>query len=272
MASLAPSAGLMKVLTTPAKVASALDWRRAGGSILTLNIHRDRIDLAVARHPAPLGGGRSAAAHAASSSSAAEARTLEPLVLGRKGRSVPDESRRRLAEIVRDHKVCAFVVAWPVQPDSGKMGYAAGRALWTIEELLRDPSATTATTAATTGTKGTGVISANRPVCLWDSVRTEQSPTDMWGRNPDFARTTDKTLHLASEEQYGPDEAIVVGQVWDDFMRANWPGILRHSGRRPVPPSSQEEEGKDNEQQHYVAFGDDEESAYSSAATQKLAA
>lgn len=221
----------MKVLTTPAKVASSLDWRKTvGGAVLTLGIHSDRIDLAVSHHP---------------SSGRGNAHALQSLALGRKGRDIPEASRQRLADVVRQHRVCAYVVSWPVQPDSGKMGYAAGRTLWTIEQLLGDAG-------------GNGVISSKRPVCLWESIHKEQSVTDEWGRNPDFARTaTTNTVHSASQEQYHVDENLVLAQVWDDFMQANWPGIYRDVQHNAQDDVCEEEE---EEQQQYV-FSSSEEYA-----------
>jgi RNase H-fold protein (predicted Holliday junction resolvase) len=248
----------MKVLTTPSKVASTLDWRKAsGGAILTLTVHRDRIDMAVAQHPSSTSSlsstkstttTRQSSFSSLSSSSSTPplpfVQTLEPLLLEQKGRKIPDQSIQRLSTIVREQRICAFVVAWPVQPDNGKMGYSCGRTIWMMEELFKVGIKSTTTTTSS-------IISTNRPVCLWDSQRTttQSGSTDMWGRNPDFAlatttpTTTDvdatgasassdrnnnahKSLHVASKEQYYvADETIVVSQVWDDFMKMNWPGI-----------------------------------------------
>jgi hypothetical protein len=218
-ASAAASKGLMRVLATPAKVASSLDWRKAGGAILTLTIHTDRIEMALSHHP----------------STGRPSQTLAPLPLGRKGRVVPEESRRLLSDVVKQQRVCAFVASWPLQPDNGKMGYAAGRTLWMIEQLAEDGS----------------TLSANRPVCLWDGIRAEHSSTDLWGRNPDFARTSQKSLHSASKEQYHADEATVASQVWDDFMKANWPNIYYNSLPNAQELQAQEEE---EQEEQYILF------------------
>jgi RNase H-fold protein (predicted Holliday junction resolvase) len=183
----------MKVLTMPAKVASSLDWRKLGGALLTLDIHSDRIGVAVAHHPS-----RGERCH-----------TFESLPLEKKGRSIPDQTKRRLAELCSEHNVCGIVVSWPVQQDTGKLGFAAGRTLWTIEQLLQQGN----------------ILTPNRPLCLWDGVHAKQPPIDDWGRSAAYARTSDKTYHLASQEQYHQEENVVAAQVWKDFMKTNWPDI-----------------------------------------------
>lgn len=248
----------MKVLTTPSRVASSLDWRKAlGGAILTMSIHSDKIDMAVAQHP----------------SIGKPVKTLPPLKLEKKGRVVPQDSRRRLSDIVKEQHICAFVVSWPVQPDNGKMGYAAGRTVWTLEELLKSTTTTgSSSSSKTTTTSNSTTISPNRPVCFWDGSRstTQKGVADMWGRNPDYATTTDKTLHLASMEQYHTDDAIVVSQVWDDFMKVNWPGVYYNAINNQqsmvtTPPSKSVPKVEYIDEEKYLFNDEEEEKEYLSA-------
>jgi hypothetical protein len=122
-------------------------------------------------------------------------------------KKVPTEAKQRLARLVKDYKVCGFVVSWPLQKDTGRMGASCGRTLYTLEQLLED----------------TSIINSNRPLCLWDSQHVQPTEVDEFGRSPVFARTSTKTQHVASKEQYHQDEDIVATQVWDDFCQKYWP-------------------------------------------------
>jgi RNase H-fold protein (predicted Holliday junction resolvase) len=202
---------IMKVLATPSKIASNLDWRKVSGSVLALDIHQDRIGLALAPHPS-YGEGTS---------------TFEPIKLARKGR-VSEECKQALSDIVKDHKVCGVVVAWPLQGDTGKMGAACGRVLHTLENLLEDSN----------------IITPNRPFCLWDGNHSKGDSEDSFGRNVAYSRTpsSEKQIHKASEEQYFQDEGVVAAQVWDDFFRVHWPDLHRGQQRKQFVTSRQETE------------------------------
>jgi hypothetical protein len=184
----------MKVLTNPSKIASALDWRKVSGSILSLNIHKDSICMAVASHP----------------SFGERTQTLDSIKLLRRGHADAD-IKEQLAEIVKEFKVCGVVVSWPIQTDTGRPGAACGRILHTLDDLLEDSN----------------VISTSRPLCFWDGRHVVPETQDEWGRCAAYARTTstDKDIHVASQEQYNQDENVVAAQVWDDFVKAQWPDI-----------------------------------------------
>ena len=198
------SKAILNVLTTPSKVASKLDWRRASGSVLSLDIHQDRIGLAIASHPT-YGEGIS---------------TLRPITLQRKGR-VNEECRIALSKIVKEHKVCGVVVSWPLQ-DSGKMGAACGRVLYTLENILQEDST---------------IITPNRPFCLWDGNHSsKEEEEDGFGRSVAYSRVPSKSnlVHRASKEQYCQDENenTAAAQVWDDFYRSHWPDLYRQQQRQ----------------------------------------
>ena len=198
---------LMKLLTTPSKVASALDWRKMNGSVLSLNIHKDRIGLAVASHPSYY--------YYFGDKKTCCCTSLPDIPLARHG-SVTKECKERLATLAKDYRVCGIVVSWPLQPDTGRMGASCGRVLRTLDGLLEDSS----------------LCTPSRPLCLWDSnhaVASLGAEEDSWGRSPAYSTTTTKTVHKASEEQYNQDEKVVASNVWHDFCLAHWPELFYQS-------------------------------------------
>jgi hypothetical protein len=217
---------LTKILTVPSKVASALDWRKlSGSSLLTLAVHSDRIEAVAEHHP----------------TCREKSRIVESLPLSKNGRVIPEFTKQRLKDIIKEKNVCGIVVSFPIQQDTGKLGYAAGRTLWMMEQLLlQDENSNNKTTRA--------VLPHNRPVCLWDGVHVEQPPIDEWGRCSVYANTSTKLYHSASEEQYHQDEGIAAARVWEDFMKTNWPDIYRY---HPTPL----QECIESQQQCHSSFG-----------------
>lgn len=183
---------LLNVLTRPNKIALSLDWRKFSGSVLTLGIHQDRIGLAIATHP----------------SDRQPAFVFEDLPLSKRGQVTPD-SLDRLASIVRENRVCGFVVSWPIQSDTGRMGAACGRVLHTLDDLVSKSD----------------IVNAKRPMCLWDGAHVQPEPEDRWGRCAAYARTTTKTEHRASVEQYHEDEKMDEATIWNDFCQVHWPKL-----------------------------------------------
>ena len=185
---------ITQMLTTPGQVAHALDWRQASGAILSLRIVRDRIDLAVASHPA------------------LEEPTMElpsiPLRTSTKdNRKVLDAAvSRELAQAVQRFNVCGMVVSWPVQRE-GWCGKSCGKVLHTLDQIQ---------------------AAARRPVCLYDPEHSAP-PEDEWGRAPLYAQTTDQTLHVASQEQYNQDNTVgkVAVDIWNDFCAEHWPELCQ---------------------------------------------
>ena len=191
----------MKVLTTPTKIASALDWRKVSGSILSLDIHKDRIGLAISSHP-----------------SFGEEVKVETIPLPNRRGKLDDAAKERLVQVIKENKVCGLVVSWPLQQDTKRMGAACGRVLHTLEDLMED------------STSSSGIVTPNRPLCLWDGNHTTPEVEDEWGRCASYGGSaTNKTLHLASQEQYNQDENMVATKVWNDFMKAHWPEVVQSS-------------------------------------------
>jgi RNase H-fold protein (predicted Holliday junction resolvase) len=99
---------LSSALVAPSKVASKLDWTKAFGSVLGIDITRERIGLAVVEHPE---------------------HNSEPIPLisiplrdaaSKKSVGISKSALSELESIVRKHHVCASVVNWPVH--QGRMG------------------------------------------------------------------------------------------------------------------------------------------------------
>jgi RNase H-fold protein (predicted Holliday junction resolvase) len=192
----ATTKNITKILTTPAKFASIFNWKKASAKVLSLEIQKGSIGLALASHPS-----FQEAIH-----------KLEPIPLSK--RHLADTVPQRLAEIVKNENVCGFVVSWPIQQDTGKLGYSCGLVLNTLEQILEQQ------------TGNSEIMTSSRPVCLWDGAHAELPPMDVWGRDPKYARTSDKTLHVASRDQYhvyAPGNAPT--EVMKDFFRVNWPQL-----------------------------------------------
>jgi len=221
------SKALSKLLTSPSKVAHSLDWKKVSGSVLSMSITRDRIHLAIANHPTDGPTGRTDKAQSLPSI------PIETEVLDKQRRLSPKVAAE-LKTILRDFEVCGLVVAWPVQ-QQGWAGAACGRTLFTLDELLKDKA-----------------LNCSRPVCLWDEEHHAASFEDEWGRSPLYGEppSADKTVHVASEEQYNTStktDGHVASDIWNDFCRAHWPELYlsqQQQKRQPAwsisaPPTSE---------------------------------
>jgi hypothetical protein len=223
---------LLKALTSPAKVASLLDKHE--GPILSLNILRQRIRMALVYHPScdseplesistvvdqePEGqGGRS----------------------GRQRRTIPRDCTEHLAQVVEEHAISAFLVAWPLQRDTGKLGASCGRVLYTLESMISQQQLLQQQQQSYSNENT--LFTPSRPVCLWDSHSVdEQLFEDDWGRCVSYGRpppplSTEKNSmmqHLASKEQYATDESVMAADVWKDFCRVHWPVLYQRKERR----------------------------------------
>ena len=190
---------LTQFLTTPSRVAGALDWKRKGGSIVSLDICRDRIDLSVASHPC----------------NGDSPTTLEPIPLlydySNKTKSLRESVVQQLQDVVEAHKVCGFVVAWPLQRE-GRLGAPCGRVLHTLDSILLANSP--------------ALLTPGRKFCLWDGAHVPREHEDKWGRCEIYGRSSaDDSLHehIASREQYNQWTQGPPDEVWRDFAKAHWP-------------------------------------------------
>eukprot|EP00934_Nitzschia_sp_Nitz4_P001287 Nitzschia sp. Nitz4//scaffold37_size175936//41985//42692//NITZ4_002034-RA/size175936-processed-gene-0.179-mRNA-1//1//CDS//3329549752//1287//frame0 len=183
------SLALRRALVAPSRVANILESTTR--PVLSLEIQRNRIGVALAWTPYKI-------------------RDVERLPdLTFEGRQIPKSVITQLAMTVQDYDVGGFVVRWPSQKESGKIGGPCGRVLYTLEEL------------ATQG----DIFSQRRPLCMWDpdSNTSEKYQEDKWGRSAHFSHVSSRTIHEASKEQYGFDETIQATAVWNDFWKTHWP-------------------------------------------------
>jgi hypothetical protein len=191
---------LSQFLTTPSKVASALDWKKASGSIMSLKIDSDTLSLNLAQHP----------------SIKQDCRLVQSIPIKyevRNNRKVLVSSvTDALLDIIQANKVCGFVVDWPVQRE-GRIGASCGRVLHLLDNLLESQ-----------------MMSPNRKVCLWDGEHVPMEKEDQWGRCIAYGRKCDKTEHVASRDQYKDTTSTHVTHVWRDFSQVHWPEFYERKG------------------------------------------
>ena len=256
------SKGLFQVLTTPSKIANALDWKQpVGGSIATLSVQTDRIQLFISSHPSTLpttttttNGDTpvpttSVSSSSTSSSSSSSSEYSFPLRhQGR--RHISSAMRHQLSEIVLDHRVCGFIVCWPLHADTGRMGAACGRTLFAIEQLLLQPQQQYPLQEESPPVSSplSSIFTQNRKLCFWDATsykdaepvdddatppprtgnpdtshqrqRRRAQPTfDLFGRSAVYAQT--------SQTQTSQNEAASTGpHVWNEFVHTCWPQLM----------------------------------------------
>ena len=114
-----------------------------------------------------------------------------------------------LKNIVETHKVCGLVVSWPVQKE-GWCGATCGKVLHVLDQIVQD----------------TNIVTSRRPVCLWDGHHFVTGG-DEWGRLPIYSVPTDKTVHVASKEQY-QDEGMLAADIAADFLKLHWPDLAHN--------------------------------------------
>lgn len=196
---------LSSALVAPSRVASILDWRKAFGSVMALDITRERIGVAVAEHPDFRRGLEPVVALA--SMSLKRDRSGAPC---RKSR-VDGDLVAELEAAVRRHHVCAFVVNWPVQ--EGRTGERCGKVLQVLDSVVDQSSR---------------LVTKKRPFALWcDSF--VSSPPDEWGRSADFARLPDLSPGMSYSSKSGiaghessENASAVAVSVLDGWVRNHW--------------------------------------------------
>jgi hypothetical protein len=223
---------ITKFLTSPSHVARVLDCQRVLGSILSMRIGQNTIDLAVTGHPGSQGADayiqrlpsiplKHVVTTTRNKYNKRNAKTLHPSIV------------KELNDIVEDWDVCGFVVHWPVQKESGRCGAPCGRVLHTLDQLA-------AASASSSSDTSSSKLLNNRPVCLWNAAANHHhdaatTTEDVWGRSALYAKTAspEKTVHYASVEQYQDDNddeaaAMTVAEIAADYMRSQWPEIDQH--------------------------------------------
>ena len=198
------SARLTHFLTTPSKVANALDWKKLSSSVLALNITRDEISLTLASHPS------------CNEQTSIKLDAIPLHFINKDNRkSLDSDVIAELNDIVKAHNVCGFVVNWPLQKE-GRIGASCGRVLHTLDSLLLDSK--------------TQILSNNRKFCLWNGSHVELEHDDPFGRCSIYGRPSSTNdpdfVHVASREQYNQNRVAV--DIWNDFCHIHWPELCQH--------------------------------------------
>jgi hypothetical protein len=198
---------LSSALVAPSKVANLLDWRKAVGSVMSLDITAKNIGIAVSVHPEHI----------------SESISLRPIPLHdgrRRGASkatrnpIMRDIIQELEAEVRRHRVCAFVVNWPVH--EGRSGEQCGRVLAVLDSVVDQSNS---------------VVTRKRPFTLWtDSSRAsyDSAPPDEWGRSVNFARAPEfhRGMRYSSkdviERESSATSSAVAAKVLDDWVRNYW--------------------------------------------------
>ena len=246
---------LLKVLTTPSKIANALDWKQQiGGSIATIDVHAEKINMTISAHPEET-------SSSFSSSSSISSKSYSVPIHKKGLQKIPEASRQQLSDLVRTNNVCGFVVAWPIQQDTNLMGASCGRTLFAIEELLSSPRSSSLSSSLSSSndtndhnnTINETIFSRNRKLCLWDgnSNNDNGDNPDIFGRSSVYARTSEKNEHRASKEQYHEDETIVAAQIWDSFVETNWPDIYQQRNHLQQQQQQQQQQKQRSSDDYY---------------------
>lgn len=228
MASLTTTRSIASVLTTPSKLAQALDWRKVSGNILSLTVVKDRIELALAAHP--------------SFESSVEQLPSIPLEyeIANNRKVLKPSVAEELSKVMKQFHVTGTLVSWPVQRD-GWCGAQCGRVLHTLDQLVA-------------GSK----VFQNRPVVLWDEQH-NMADEDEWGRMALYSRETTKSMHVASQDQYETRNQVAVN-VWNDYMQVHWPELWLQQQQHQL--HRQQEQQADVEEGEYTAENDHQITAF----------
>ena len=117
-----------------------------------------------------------------------------------------------LCDVVTEFKSLGLLVSWPVQRE-GWCGASCGKVLRILDQVLSE-----------------GTMSRENVICLWNG-RHWTSDEDEWGRVSVYSVPTNKTVHVASKEQYDED-GMVATAVAQDFLEHHWPDELIMSSSR----------------------------------------
>ena len=192
---------LTQFMTVPSKIASALDWKKTSGSILSLKFESDCVSMNLAPHP----------------SLKQEIQSLDPIPVKytvKNNRKVLVASvTDKLQEIVQSNKVCGFVVDWPLQ-NEGRKGASCGRVLHFLDHLLEAQ-----------------VLSQNRRFCLWNGNDITVETEDNWGRCSAYARNCKVSGHVESGDQYSNESTNLVADMWSEFAEIHWPEMYKGKER-----------------------------------------
>lgn len=197
---------LSRALVSPTKVASILDWRKAVGSVMSLNITKDRIGIAVAEHPENI----------------YESVTLDSISLtdtneiskGPRNLGVSKKCISALEATVRRHNTCAFLVNWPL--NEGRMGEQCGKVLGVLDSVANQSKS---------------VITNKRPFTLCGVIGTNEAASslpDEWGRAvvfthaPEFEEGISYSSKSVLSNDNNRQSSAVAANILDQWINKNW--------------------------------------------------
>jgi hypothetical protein len=215
-------------LTAPSKIAQTLDWKKHSASVLNVMISKEKIDLAVALHPACQQEEFDDGSSTLASSHSLSIRILQPIHLPSRianhNRLLVDEKvPHSFISAINDYNVCGILVGWPVERE-GWCGAPCGRVLNTLDQLVQSPSVAS-----------TRLFANNRPIALYDMDH-HTFDEDAWGRSSCYTELCHDQVHICSEEQSYNDfisshnTAAPLITLWSDFCKMYWPHLVQSDG------------------------------------------
>lgn len=217
---------LSSALVAPSKVANILDWRKAVGVVMGLDITRERIGIALAEHPDLHGSWNGPDSIPLNSISLSQDRSGAYC----KKNQVNMDTVSELEAAVRDHRVCAFVVNWPIQ--EGRTGEQCGKVLQVLDSVIDQSSR---------------VVTSKRPFTLWcnqENASFDSMQPDEWGRSTDFARLPKYTPGMSYSsktalraESSAANASVVAANVLDEWIKSHWE--VNKMGRSAAPKKEQ---------------------------------
>mmetsp|Transcript_5909 Transcript_5909/g.14803 ORF Transcript_5909/g.14803 Transcript_5909/m.14803 type:complete len:242 (+) Transcript_5909:262-987(+) len=193
---------LSNTLVAPSKVANILDWRKAAGTVMGIDITRESIGVAVAEHPD----------HTSLVSIPLISLSLQQDQGGApsKKNQVAKDLIAELEVAVKRHHVCAFVVNWPTH--EGRIGEQCGKVLQVLDSVIDQSNS---------------VVTSKRPFSLWcNNASFESSPPDEWGRSMDFARAPKYSPEMRYSSKnvmiQSANASVVAANVLDDWVKNHW--------------------------------------------------
>jgi len=220
---------LSSSLVNSAKVANLLDWRKAVGSVMALDITQSCVGVAIAEHPEH-------------NVYYTQTEILQPISLlpqqegyidggvSRKRRIKKSQVKKDLIfdleAAVRKHRVCGFVVNWPIH--EGRMGEQCGKVLQVLDSVIEQSNS---------------IVTRKRPFTLWCNSDNASScttqPIDEWGRSSSFAQAPSyhEGMKYSSKSATRHEEtnaSLVAANVLDEWIKNHWE-ISPRTGQVTVP-------------------------------------
>ena len=218
---------LSSTLVNSAKVANLLDWRKAVGSVMALDITQSCVGVAIAEHPEH-------------NVYYTQTEMFQPISLLPKQEGYIEKSSRKrriksqvnkdlicdLEAAVRKHRVCGFIVNWPIH--EGRMGEQCGKVLQVLDSVIEQSNS---------------IVTRKRPFTLWcnldNASSCTQPPIDEWGRSSSFAQAPSyhEGMSYSSKSATRHEEtnaSLVAANVLDEWIKNHWE-ISPRTGRFTVP-------------------------------------